>query len=204
MKYNVVGQVKNLTYQATSELLWQTSGDNYEVVSKVSAFLIGSRSWTSVGKLTAAGLAPTRFSDKFKNEQAAHFEADKGKITFSANTPSVTWMPGAQDRVSVFIQAGAVLAAQPQAYPAGTAISFVTIGPRDADNWTFVVESEEMLKVIDSQLPALKLNRKPRKEFDQRVEVWFAPSLGYLPVRIRVTNPNGDFVDQQLAGVTRL
>jgi hypothetical protein len=28
--------------------------------------------------------------------------------------------------------------------------------------------------------------------------VWYAPSLGYLPVRIRITEPSGDYVDQQL------
>jgi hypothetical protein len=29
------------------------------------------------------------------------------------------------------------------------------------------------------------------------VEIWLAPALGYLPVRIRLTQDNGDYVDQQ-------
>ena len=204
LEYNVVGLSKSLNYQAKAELLWQTSGDKYEALMKVSAFLVGSRSMTSVGQITAAGLAPTRFADKFKSEQAAHFESAKGKITFSANTPDAVWVNGVQDRLSVFLQLSGMLAAKPQDFPKGSSVTFATIGPREADSWTFNIESEEMLNLMGSLKPALKLVRKPRKEFDQRVELWFAPSLGYLPVRILITQPNGDFVDQQLAKATSL
>ncbi len=201
--YKMVGMAKNLTYQADAELAWKTDGESYQAMMKVSAFLVGSRSMTSVGKITGSGLAPTRFADKFRSELAAHFEADKGKITFSANTPDAPWIEGAQDRVSVFLQLGGMLAARPQDFPPGSNITFLTIGPREADTWTFVIESEETLSLMNAQMPTLKLTRKPRKEFDQKVEIWFAPSLGYLPVRNRITQPNGDFIDQQLVEVVR-
>jgi len=201
--YKVIGLSKNLNYQANSELAWKTNGDSYEVMMKVSAFLVGSRSMTSVGKITDSGLAPTRFADKFRSELAAHFEADKGKITFSANTPDAPWIEGVQDRVSVFLQLGGMLAAKPQDFPPGSNITFLTIGPREADTWTFVIEAEENLDLMNGQMPTLKLTRKPRKEFDQKVEIWFAPSLGYLPVRNRITQQNGDFIDQQLTEVVK-
>ena len=201
--YKMVGMAKNLNYQADAELAWKTDGDSYQAMMKVSAFLVGSRSMTSVGKITNGGLAPTRFADKFRSELAAHFEADKGKITFSANTPDAPWIEGAQDRVSVFLQLGGMLAARPQDFPPGSNITFLTIGPREADTWTFVIESEENLSLMNAQMPTLKLTRKPRREFDQKVEIWFAPSLGYLPVRNRITQPNGDFIDQQLVEVIK-
>jgi hypothetical protein len=31
---------------------------------------------------------------------------------------------------------------------------------------------------------------------EPRLEVWFGPDVGYLPVRVRLTQSNGDFVDQ--------
>ncbi len=201
--YKMTGTAKNLNYQADAELAWKTDGDSYQAMMKVSAFLVGSRSMTSVGKITPGGLAPTRFADKFRTELAAHFEADKGKITFSANTPDAPWIEGAQDRVSVFLQLGGMLAARPQDFPPGSNITFLTIGPREADTWTFVIEAEESLNLMGAQMPTLKLTRKPRKEFDQKVEIWFAPSLGYLPVRNRITQPNGDFIDQQLVEVIK-
>lgn len=201
--YKVVGQSKNMNYQADSELAWKSNGDNYEAMMKVSAFLVGSRSMTSVGKITGSGLAPARFSDKFRAELAAHFDASNGKITFSANTPDAPWIDGAQDRVSVFFQLGGILAANPAGFPSGSNITFLTVGPREADNWTFVIESEESLTLMGAPMPTLKLTRKPRKEFDQKVEIWYAPSLGYLPVRNRITQQNGDFVDQQLTQVVK-
>ena len=203
LEYKVIGLSKNLNYQANAELAWKTDGDSYQALMRVSAFLVGSRSMTSVGKITSTGLAPSRFADKYKSELAAHFEPEKGKITFSANTPDVPWVEGVQDRVSVFLQLSSMLAARPQDFPPGSNITFMTIGPREADSWTFVIEAEENLDLMGAPMATLKLNRKPRKEFDQKVEIWFAPSLGYLPVRSRITQQNGDFIDQQLTDVIK-
>ena len=203
LQYKVIGLSKNLNYQADAELAWNTDGDSYQAMMKVSAFLIGSRSMTSVGKITSSGLAPTRFADKFRTELAAHFEPEKGKVSFSANTPDAPWVEGAQDRVSVFMQLGGMLAARPQNFPPGSIVSFLTVGPRAADTWSFVIEAEESLDLMGAPMAALKLTRKPRKEFDQKVEIWFAPSLGYLPVRSRITQENGDFIDQKLINIVK-
>ena len=203
LQYKVIGLSKNLTYQASAELNWKTDGDKYDAMMKVSAFLVGSRSMSSVGKITGSGLAPTRFADKYKAELAAHFEADKGKIIFSANTPDAPWVDGVQDRVSVFLQLAGMLAANPAGFAPGSNITFLTIGPREADTWTFIIEAEETLDLMNAPMAALKLTRKPRKEFDQKVEIWFAPSLGYLPVRSRITQHGGDFIDQQLTEIVK-
>ena len=203
LQYKVVGVSKNLNYQATAELNWKTDGEKYDAMMKVSAFLVGSRSMTSVGKITGSGLTPVRFADKFKTELAAHFEADKGKVVFSANTPDAPWIDGVQDRVSVFLQLAGMLAANPAGFPSGSNITFLTIGPREADTWTFIVEAEENLELMNAPMAALKLTRKPRKEFDQKVEIWFAPSLSYLPVRSRITQHGGDFIDQQLTEISK-
>ena len=201
--YKVVGLSKELNYQASAEIDWKSNGDSYDAMMKVSAFLIGSRSLSSVGKITGSGLAPTRFADKFRSEQAAHFDAVNRKITFSANTPDAPWVEGAQDQVSVFFQLGGMLAGNPAGFSQGSTITFFTVGRRDADTWTFVIESEENLQLLGAAMPTLKLTRKPRKEFDQKVEIWYAPNLGYLPVRSRITQQNGDFIDQQLTEVVK-
>ena len=215
LQYKVLGTSKGLNYFADSELNWNNAGSSYDATMKVSALFIGSRSMTSTGAVTSTGLAPTRFADKYKNEVAAHFDAGKGKVTSSANTPDVPWMEGAQDRVSVFLQLGGMLAAgpggsvgsgeagAPVGFGVGSSITLYTVGPRDADTWTFMVEAAEQLSLPSGDMATLRLTRKPRREYDQKVEVWFAPSLGFLPVRNRITQANGDFVDQQLKSVVR-
>jgi len=161
--------------------------------------LLGSRSLESMGDITADGLAPKRFADKGRRELAAHFQADKGKISFSANTPEAPWKRGAQDRLSVFFQLASLLAGQPAGFPLETKIPIYTVGPRDVDTWTFTVAGEETLDLPHGAVKAIKLTRDPRREFDQRVEAWFAPSLGYWPVRMKVTQHGGDYIDQQLS-----
>ena len=204
LSYKVIGGAKGLNYHARAELLWQNSVSQYAASLTVSALFIGSRSMASQGQIVSEGLAPGRFADKYKSEVAAHFEPAKGQVSFSANTPTVPWIKGMQDRVSVFFQLAGMLAAKPDDFPVGSTISMVTVGPRDADGWTFVVEAAETLVLPFGEMGTLKLSRQPRKEFDQKVEIWYAPSLGYLPVRSKITQSNGDFVDQQLTAVDKL
>ena len=196
--YDVSGQVKKMDYTARSELKWLQDGASYDLRFEVSLFLVGSRVQTSRGKLNELGLAPLRFSDKTRSERAAHFDYDKGRVTFSANSADAALVPGAQDRLSVFIQLGAMLAGNPDAYPAGTTIARQTVGPRDSEQWEAVVVGNEPLRIQGEETSTVKLMRAPAKEFDSKVELWYAPSMGYLPVRIRLTQANGDFADMQL------
>jgi hypothetical protein len=146
----------------------------------------------------AGGIEPARFSDTRRSEVAAHFMREQGQVVFSNNAPSVPLLPGAQDRLSVMLQLGAFMAGDPARYSPGAAFAIQTVGPRDADLWIFKVEGDEHLTLPAGQYNARKLTRNPRKPFDDKVELWLAPELGYLPVRIRQTQDNGDFADFQL------
>lgn len=203
LDYKMTGSAKGLTYFASGELDWSHDGSRYDASMTVSALFLGSRSLASQGLVSAQGLAPTRFADKSRNELAAHFEPDKGQISFSANTPTLPWVAGAQDRLSVFLQLGGMLAGNPGGFAPGSSITLYTVGPRDGDYWTFVVGAEEKISLPYGELGAVRLARQPRREFDQTVEIWLAPKLGYLPVRIKITQASGDFVDQQLSALVK-
>ena len=195
LAFDVNGQAKKFAYSARAELLWQHDGNRYEARQEISAFLVGARTQRSVGTITEQGLLPEKFSDKSRSEQAAHFDYAKGRVTFSANTPDAVAGPGVQDRLSLFIQLGAMLAADPGRFVPGTQITLTTVSARSADRWTFTVEGPETLDLPAGPTPALKLLRLPRKDYDQKAELWVAPGLGYLPVRIKLTQANGDFAD---------
>ena len=202
LKYTLTGESKQQTYHALGELLWLQDGKTYDARLEYSAFLIGSRVRTSSGKLSERGLEPTRFSDKWrKRDLAAHFERDKGVVSFSANTPSAPLLPDAQDQLSVLLQLSAMVAGDPARFGAGASLTLPVVGPRDADVWTFTMQGEELSYLPYDNIQTLKLTRNPRKEFDQKVEAWLAPSLAYMPVRVRITQPTGDFVDQLLRSV---
>ena len=200
LTYEVKGQAKKFDYTARAELLWQHDGNRYEARQEVSAFLIGSRTQRSTGLVSAQGLQPERFGDRSRSEQAAHFDHAQGRVTFSANTPQAAIGPGAQDRLSMFIQLAAMLAADPTRYTPGTQITLTTVSARNADRWTFSIEAPETLNLPVGATPTLKLLRLPRRDYDQKAELWLAPGLGYLPARIRLTQSNGDFADLFLRG----
>jgi len=203
LQYKVEVRKGGLSLQASSELRWRHDADSYEASLEVSAPLLPRRSQHSTGRITAEGLAPTRFSDKGRSEEAAHFERDKGKVSFSSNRPDVALLPGAQDRLSVMLQLSAMIAGEPAKFPPDTAIVIQTAGTHDAEPWTFTVEGQEELHLPGGKMGALKLSRSPRKEYDVKVELWLAPSLDYVPVRLRLTQPNGDSVDQQWSATDR-
>ena len=203
LRYGMTGNSKGLTYHANAELLWQQDGARYTARMEVSAFLIGSRVQTSEGAIGPGGLEPERFADKVRSEQATHFDRAGQRIVFSSNAPQLPLPAGVQDRLGVFLQLASQLAGDPARYPPGTVISIPTAGSRDLGDWVFVVGDRETLNLPIGTEDTVKLDRAPRKEYDTRVEVWFAPALGYLPVRMRVTQHGGDFIDQVLKSAER-
>ncbi len=197
LNFDAIGKRGRFDYKAMGTLTWLHNGSDYDMKLEMGDWIIGNRVWSSTGKLGAQGLAPTRFSDKFRSERAAHFDRQQHRITFSANTPQATLTPGAQDQLSIFAQLAAMVAGDPLGFPIGTQVEVQTVGPRDVQQWILVVEREELLNLPGGQVPTLKLVRRPTKQYDQTVELWLAPQLAYLPARIRITFANGDNLDQQ-------
>jgi len=200
--FDVSGEAKRFPYTASADLLWTQDGSSYNARLVITAFLLGSRIQTSAGQVTAEGLAPQRFSDKVKTEVAAHFERDKGIVSFSANTPDAPLQPGAQDRLSVLLQLGSLLAGSPHRYPPGSSISIQTVGPKNADDWRFTVGEEHTLALPEGEHKARILSRVPQRDHDVQVDVWLSADLAYLPVQLRLTQDNGDFVQLQLKSIT--
>lgn len=194
LKYQVSSN--KFPFGLNAELGWRRDAESYNARLSFGAFGL-SRVQTSRGEVTADGLAPVRFSDKYRSEVAAHFVRDKGKVSFSANTPDAPLLAGAQDRLSIVVQLAAMIAGDPERFPVASTITLQIVGPRDADTWLFTVEGDETLSLPGGEQPTRKLVRNPRREYDQKVELWLAPALGYLPARIRITEANGDHIDQK-------
>lgn len=202
LQFDAHGSAKGFQYSASAQLQWRSDGITYEAKQEVSAFLVGSRSQTSSGRITAHGLAPQRFGDKARRERAAHFDLDKGRVTFSGNEPEQPITAGVQDRLSIFIQLASLFAAGPERYPVGSTISINVASARATDAWTFVVDGPETVDLPGGPRQAIRLSRKQFKQYDQKAQLWLAPDLHYLPVRIKLTQANGDFADLQLKSAT--
>lgn len=197
--YQVSGHARGIPYSASATLDWQQDGSRYAAQWNFAGPLGLTRQQTSAGAITPHGLAPERFGERSRSERAAHFERGRGRIVFSSNTPEAELAAGAQDRLSVTLQLGALIAAAPARYPPGTHIVLQVAGARDASAWTFQVLGDETLQLAGQPMPCVKLERPPDEPYGQRIELWLARERHFLPVRLRITQGNGDVADQRLA-----
>jgi hypothetical protein len=204
LSYRLNGQEKGLNYFASGELSWQHNDQAYAMSLSVKAFLVGSRHWRSVGAITAAGLAPRRFSDSWRSERASHFDREKNRIVFSGNAPEAPLLAGAQDQISLYLQLAAAMTGSPERFAPGTRLQIQTITLRDALPWTLTLEQTESLNVNNDTLPTAKWVCQPRNRFDSKVEFWVAEKYHWLPVRIRITQVSGSFIDLNLRGIEPL
>jgi hypothetical protein len=203
LSYEVVASRKGVSLPASSTLRYTQDGGAYDARMEIKAMFVGSRTQTSKGTVDpVAGLQPLRFGDKTKSELAAHFDRSRQPpaVRFSANTPDAALQPYTQDRLSVLFQLAAMLAGDPKRLGPGSIIAIHTAGPRDADMWQFKVAPADELSLPAGKLTAIHLVRTPMHAYDNQVEVWLAPSLGHMPVRVLWTQANGDVVDQRLTG----
>ncbi len=201
INYKLTGRERGLDYYASGFLKWQvkpagSAPRNYEAELRVRAFLVGSRIWRSQGVLADDGLMPKRYSDSWRSERAAHFDTEQRTISFSGNTPSAPLQAGAQDQVSLFIQMAAAVTSQN--FKKGTELNIQTATGRDAVNWRLTYQSDEPIDVKGERLEAQRWICLPRGKFDNQIEMWLSPRYGGMPVRIKITQASGSFIDMEM------
>ncbi len=192
---------------ARASLIWHSAkaektgqATHYELSYEATYFGISIVKQISSGTLGAAGLVPARFGEKRRgrSEQATHFDHAKNTVTFSNNRPEAKLAMGSQDRASFLIQLASLFAGQPEKFKAGQVIEIPVASVDELEIWAFEVQASESLLLPIGETQAIKVLRRPRRAFDQTVEVWLAEALSYLPVRIRLTD-SGGVTDSQLS-----
>jgi Protein of unknown function (DUF3108) len=184
---------------------WVRIGERYQVHLDVSigpsfAPLI-TRRMTSDGDLGEAGLAPRRYDEAtkvaFQSARRVTVQFTPGQVTL-ANGSQRDAPAGVQDAASQFVQLTWLFTTQPERLRVGEVIELPLALPRRVDRWFYDVVGRETLATPVGELDAFHLkprraNERPRGEMS--AEVWFAPRLQYLPVRIRIQQDAETFVD---------
>jgi Protein of unknown function (DUF3108) len=174
-----------------AQLSWQPNEQqHYEMRLEGSVAGITVLDWVSTGAIDSAGIAPDRFviRRRGKDNQAANFQRDAGKITFSGPTHELPLIAGVQDRLSWMLQLAAVIEAAPQRFAAGSAVVLMVVGARGgADVWTFKVIGADRV----GEVAALKLMREAKKPHDVQVDIWLDPARGHIPLRALLAQPEG-------------
>jgi hypothetical protein len=197
----------------TAQVDWVRTGARYQVHLDLmvgpSFAPVLSRRMTSDGQLSDAGLSPERYDEDTKvafrdaKHNSVAFEADSVLLS---NGKRAERLPGMQDTASQFVQLTFLFTRHPELLTPGTTIEIPLAMPRRVKRWVYDVREAEVLYTGFGAISAIPLRprlepREPRtgrdnkKNDDLTAEVWFAPSLHYLPVRIRVQQSEDTFVD---------
>jgi hypothetical protein len=202
-RYRARSRVRGVEVDGEAVMRWQQDGSRYDALLEWTLPGRPTRTQRSIGAITARGLAPQRYSDRTRSEEATHFDHEAGRIVFSANRPAAVLHPGAQDRLSVLLQLSAWAAGDPTAFAPGRSILVPTAGTRESMGWRFDIEALERLELPGGTVEALRLTRPALHEHDARLELWLGPGPAYAPVRLRLTPPGGDWLDLQWSGTDR-
>lgn len=150
----------------------------------------------SRGTLTAQGLRPEQFTvRRGRNErtESAAFDWANARATVSAGGASREWtlQAGAQDQLSLLHQLSFLIASPPP-------FVMVTNGRRFFKASLEIVGRET---VATGMGPVSALQVRSRLEGESSMQVWLAPDLGNLPVKLRVRDHRGEEFEQVLAAM---
>lgn len=190
----------------TGELSWRPQGASYQLKLEAQVVVVGAvLTQVSRGGIEAAGLAPARFTDRRlrRAEQAARFDREAGKVTFSGRPTEHPLVPGMQDRLSWMVQVPAIAQADPSRVRAGATVVLVVAGARgDVKTWTLRSQGLQTVRIEGRKLQAVRLVREPDDPGDTVAEIWLDPRRHHLPVRARLTDGGSDPLELVLQSAT--
>jgi hypothetical protein len=207
LTYTLVGNYRGEVH-GNARVQWVRQGERYQVHLDVavgpSFAPLMARTMTSDGELGESGLVPRRYDEATK----LPFQSPR-RITMHFTPETVTLangslraaLPGVQDTASQFVHLTWLFTTQPQRLRVGDQVELPLALPRRVDRWVYEVIAEERLTTPVGALDTFHL--RPRRVEDRprgelSAEIWIAPSLQYLPVRIRIRQDADTFVDLML------
>ena len=190
--------------EGQAQVEWLRAGTRYQIHLDVSvgpSFApLMSRRISSEGEITAQGLQPRRYDEEtrivLRDTRRVRIDLDADQVRLPDGR---TWPrpAGVQDSASQFVQMTWLFTLQPERLRAGQSIELPLALPRRVEGWTYDVLASETLDTPAGPAPAVHV--KPRREGragqELTAEVWVAPSLQYLPVRILIRQDAQSYVD---------
>ena len=179
---------------APGTIHWTSNAQGYEMVVSVPVPFVGPFVYSSHGRIDAFGLAPDQYIEKrgHRAEDIAIFNRNEKKIAFTRTPDTLPLPDGAQDRFSMVMQLASLVRGDPAAYTPGVTRQFFVVDNNSGENWPVEMIGDETIRTSEGYLGARHFKRLPRHDGDmRRIDVWLAPTLGWLPVRILQTEPNG-------------
>ena len=194
LSYRLTGWYRG-TLTGTARVQWLRQNDRYEARVDLDLGILGMQ-FLSQGDVAGDSLAPRAYQESRPNRTRIVQLGPDNVVLNDGRT--VDKPPGVQDTASHFVELSHRFSTGKEKLVVGGQTSVWLARPGGVDLWTYDIVSRDTLTT--PQLGAVDAyHLKPRPIHDARgdiyVEIWLAPSLQYLPVRIRITQPPDSYVD---------
>lgn len=195
LSYALTGNYRSPLY-GSARVQWQRENSRYQVRLELHLALVVRVFMTSQGEVSDSGLRPSVYEEQFPASlQRVLFDA--GYVRF-ANGSQLPQPPALQDTVSQFVELSHRFSSGRDVLKAGGEVQVWLARPQGMALWTYDVLGEETLQIAGvGAVSAFHLRPRPiaNPHGVMTAELWFAPSLQYLPVRVRIALGGDNYVD---------
>lgn len=207
LNYTIKANVRGLILDGTGSIQWTGARDKYRLLFETRAALTGTLLLeNSGGKIDAFGFAPDVFSIKRFRKEAISvlFDRNASQVNFPGEAPPHLLQGGEQDRLSVLWQLLSVARAAPARFKPGSAWTFYVLGQRDGEAWTFQVSEAQRLRTPLGEVDVLHVVRMPPENSgSQQLDIWLAPKYEWFPVKFRISEGSGDYIEQNIERINK-
>ena len=204
LSYTVTGNYRG-PMEGSAQVEWRRQDSHYQVRVTVGVGAVVERRMLSDGELTPEGLKPRRYDQetdlplKGTHRETVRFDGDTITLATGKTVPT---MPGVQDAASQFVQLTWFFLTHPEQLRPGQEVAFPLALPRRAGSWRYEVLPPEPMALKVGALWAYPLKPLPGslKPNEVAVQMWIAPTLQYLPVRITMNWRDEATLDMVLDG----
>ena len=190
-----------------AQVEWVRQGSHYQVhldvwIGAQAAPLVGRR-MTSDGELGDAGLVPRRYDEETRalfrdlRRRTIVFDGDRVLLPNGKQLPRVA---GLQDAASQFVQMTWMFTTQPQLLQVGNRIEVPLALPGNVDMWAYDVIERVSLPTPFGPIETYHMRPKRERPLNRELvaDVWFAPTLQYLPIRLLIRQDESTYVDMMI------
>ena len=194
LRFDALATQGSRRLSGSGNIVWQQSGQHYQIKGEASALLLNLLSYQSSGQISSTGLMPEQYQEKRlgKSATTTHFVRERKTISFSASTQQHEIRGGEQDRGSVIWQLAGLARGDPDKLVAGLGFEAIVAGSKAADRWNVLVIGKENIALSEGSMTGWHLLLAPvENNFDYQIDLWLAPDKDWYPVKITYSNRSG-------------
>lgn len=198
LEYGVTATRGFISLAGDGSVSYRRKGDGYAMESSLQALGVFEAHQSSAGTVGPDGLRPRKFTQQSSRRPllSVDFDWSVQRVTFSQTGTSAPTRPQMQDRLSLLMQ----LAWRHRTDPRARSHDLPVAGHRHPSRYAFAARGAETVSLPAGRFETVKFERQ-KEDDDDLLEVWLAPELCSLPVRLRFTDDKGLVIEQQLRAV---